>query len=301
MGIIYDLPRIGKEEEGFKQKGPTCWYYASKMLLKFHDKLSDKSSQTYMEFKKLHQLRRGMTALSSEERALRSDKKEVKATLEGLKKLLPTPVSGNGFYAEHVKKISAYLDADNLKLDEAIKVLDQIEGDWSERLSLLDGFVPTAGFKRLDSTSVFASATSLEDALRQNGPMYLSGSLSISAKAKSNPDPTTEQMEFAETMFGKGVLPPMEKLSIDKDKTYKVGKVQSSGDELLEVKELKADSAHAVAVCGVEGESVFYKDPNGSHKLLSLPFDKIKPNVKSVIALTCSSCTHKVKTLMLTT
>jgi hypothetical protein len=300
MGIIYDLPRIGNEGDGFKQKGPTCWYYASKMLLKFHDKLSDKSSQTYIQFKKLHELRKALTSLGSEDHNARSNKDKVKAALEDMKNKLPKLIPDPGLFADHIKKVYDYLASENARVDEAIKMVDAIQDDWSKRISLLAGFVPAAGFRRYEASHVFASRQTLEDALRQNGPMYLGGSLSISAKVKKNPEPTAEQKEFAKVMFGDEKMVPIERVSVDRDKTFKAGKVQSSGDELLEVIELKADSSHAVALCGIDEETVFYKDPNGSHKLLSLPFDTMKANATGVITLECQNCTHKNKTLKLT-
>ena len=298
MGVIYDLPRIGAEADGFQQKGPTCWYYASKMLLKFHDKLSDKSSKTYQEFKRLHQIRRGLTALGGQERSLRSDKGEVQAAMKALIKELPMQIDQPSPYATHVKKIYDYLASGNAKINEVILMLDRLDEDWSTRLSLLSGFVPTAGFTKLDPADVFKSTATLETALHTFGPMYAGGALSIAAKTKKNPEPTQDQKEFAKVL---GVPVLVEEFSLDRAATYKVGKVQSSGDELLEVIELKGGSAHAVAICGVDGEAVYYKDPNGSHKLLSHPFDKFATNVKSLITLKCDNCTHKSKTLMLKT
>jgi hypothetical protein len=296
MGIVYDLPRIGGEGDGYGQKGPTCWYYVSKMLLKFHDKLSDKESATYKGFKRLHELRRALTALGGPDREIRSDKGEVKAVLEKFKKDLPMVPDQSGFYTDHLKKIYDYLSSGNAKISEVIQKLDQANDDWSERLSLMSAFVPTAGFKSLDKDVVFASTASLEQSLTAEGPLYVSGALAVSAKVEKNPS-SQEAQDFAKAL---GVPDLTEPMRVKREETFNVGKVQSSGDELLGVIEMRSDSSHAIAVCGIEGDSVYYKDPQASHKLLSHPFDKMKPNIRRLITLTCNGCTHKgTKTLVL--
>lgn len=57
MAIRYLIPTIGA------QKGPTCWYTAAKMMLRFHGMIDPE--QTYHnEWKELHELRKTITALA---------------------------------------------------------------------------------------------------------------------------------------------------------------------------------------------------------------------------------------------
>jgi hypothetical protein len=67
LAIRYEIPSIGKAETGYSQKGPTCWYYAAKMLLKFHQKFEKREdNRVYQEFKELHELRKLLTELGND-------------------------------------------------------------------------------------------------------------------------------------------------------------------------------------------------------------------------------------------
>ena len=69
MGFYYNVPKIAEYKKGlpdegiqYAQKGPTCWYYAAKMMLKFHG-MTEPAHEKYDEFKTVHELRKALTKL----------------------------------------------------------------------------------------------------------------------------------------------------------------------------------------------------------------------------------------------
>ena len=309
MATIYDVPPIGLKN-GFKQKGPTCWYYASKMLLKFHGKLDKKDSEFYAAFKRLHELRTALTAMSDQTRKERGEKAKVLGTMtdsldpakqkidEIDKKLGACPESGP--YRDGLLKVkqmweSKRPDADRSKrIAEAIKLVEDLTDDWSNRLNLLSAFVPTAGFVTKNEDKVFENPTKLGEFLGIAGPFYAGGELSMTVEF-DDPNPTPAMEEFAQAMK---VDVPLEKTA-NRGKTLQEQGTTDSGTKVYKVSNVTPSSGHAVVVVGVDGDTVFYKDPNYSDKVMMLPFDKFKAAVKSVIALACSGCTHKTKTTVI--
>jgi hypothetical protein len=71
--VIYTMPIIGSHRTGpvrqpgpmtdvhvgnkYGQMGPTCWYYTAKLILKFHEMVTDKSDETYRKLKALQEIR----------------------------------------------------------------------------------------------------------------------------------------------------------------------------------------------------------------------------------------------------
>ena len=64
--------------------------------------------------------------------------------------------------------------------------------------------------------------------------------------------------------------------------------------EVIEVRDLSAGSAHAVVVVGVDtaASTVYYKDPNASNKVLVFDFAGFAGRVRTVIYAGCAGCTH---------
>jgi hypothetical protein len=285
MAILYRIPSIGKAETGYAQKGPTCWYYAAKMLLKFHQKLEKSpENRIYEEFKQLHELRKVLTELGGNyeshdlaklKMARRYDnmrawsKEEVEAIIEKKK----TVLLGCGLDQETIKKavdevgLRAAVDRQPdpvivERLRKGVQILDEKIGEGLSRLELLSNFVSGAGFVSINET--FSNAEDIEAVLRKFGPVYAAGGLTLTKKrVKMTP----------------AFLLAMETNSV-------------SADELEYIHDLDPKSSHAVVVCGVRGDSVSVIDPNASNKCAEVDLKAFIANVNQIITISCEGCTH---------
>ena len=234
MGILYKVPRIGTAKTGFKQKGPTCWYYAAKMLLKFHD-LYDKSNDAYQEFKALHELRSVLTRYDYDTRkdSVEALKQAIKkcSVYEDLKKREPTL---NEKQKANLKYLQDWVRGNDVevkreRIQSAIETLEEMENGDLSRLELLMSFVPSAQFASIP-VDQYKSADQIEDLLERWGPFYSGGHV---VAAKGN-------------MQARGDL---------------------GGDHLVYVKEFEKKGSHAILVIGAKGDDVYYKDPNGTDEI----------------------------------
>jgi hypothetical protein len=233
MGILYKVPRIGAEPT-FKQKGPTCWYYAAKMLLKFHN-LYDKSDDAYNEFKALHELWSVLTRYDFDTRkeSVEAFKAQIKKcnAYTMLKKrqdsLTPNQKKSLQDIEEWVKGND--IDAKRERIEGAIKTLKEMASGDLPRLELLMSFVPNAGFASIP-VDQYQTDDQIEDLLERRGPFYSGGHV----------------------VAAKGSLEPRGDLG---------------GDHLVYVKGFEEKGSHAIIVIGANGNDVYYKDPNGSDQI----------------------------------
>jgi len=65
MSIVNDVPRFS--EKTTSQKGHTCWYYATKMLLKFHDLFDRGAKGPDHPLETMHTMRRLITQAKTRE------------------------------------------------------------------------------------------------------------------------------------------------------------------------------------------------------------------------------------------
>jgi hypothetical protein len=72
VAIRYEIPQVSA------QKGPTCWYYTMKMILKFH-KMTDAGAALEHNWELLHLTRRAITELAAEKKG--REKEDIVAKL----------------------------------------------------------------------------------------------------------------------------------------------------------------------------------------------------------------------------
>lgn len=285
MAILYRIPPIGNEANRYAQKGPTCWYFAAKMLLKFHQKLEKREDNlVYEQFKQLHELRKVLTDLGEGFEVLAKTRmsqtynntrawtrEEVNADIEKARLVL---VSCNvdeatirsmleELEARSEEKISRNPDPVRVeRMRKAVEILNEKISDRLGRLELLSNFVPDAGFISLESN--FSNGDDIEAILRKYGPVYAGGGLTLVTRVKM----TEAFLTAAEE--GKGV----------------------SVSDLEYIYEPKSDSAHALVISGIRGDSVFCVDPNASNKQVEIDLAAFKSNVDKIIAIQCEGCGH---------
>ncbi len=285
MAILYRIPSIGNETNKYAQKGPTCWYYAAKMLLKFHQKLEKREdNQVYEQFKQLHEFRKILTDLGEHFEGLAKTKmsqtyhqtrtwtrEEATAQIESRKLILvscgldePTIRSVlEGLDVEFEEKISRKPDPVKVeRMKNAVEILNQKIGERLNRLELLSNFVPAAGFISLEAK--FSNEDDIEAILRKYGPVYAGGGLTLTTRVKM-----TEAFLSA----------------VEEGNSVSIS-------DLEYVYEPKSDSAHALVISGIKGDSVFCVDPNASNKQVEIDLAAFKSNVDKIIAIQCEGCIH---------
>ena len=272
--VFYAVPHIGASntDRMYSQKGPTCWYYAAKMLLKYHGLLDPRVESIYRSFKALSQLRKELTKLGeqgikthiklgnkyavdpmvtqlnkanvavAEERRLK--KLEIRQLLNSLATV--SKVASSMLSAQFLKEMSDLLLSLNKDLDKietrlsdinrTISVLSRRRHEVVYGCSLLTTFFQPNFFTAVEipwgKAKWQKTADELYFVLDNNGPVYAVGDLLIEQGAKTSFGPL--DVSYATTTA------------------------------------FKANAPHAILVVGIDTDAdyVYYKDPNFSNSVL---------------------------------
>ncbi|MEO8379552.1 MAG: papain-like cysteine protease family protein [Acidobacteriota bacterium] len=266
MGTIaFQLPRIADRPSlgnaRYAQLGPTCWYYAAKVLAKLHG-FSDR-------LKQLHWVRRAISEISDLERYLGEDATEdiaqviqrvgfeiarYKQWIDYYEGIRDNPVSrlsrfhdnkvreaatlafrfrlGQPDYATARRKYAAMVLA-KAKLEQVNSVA---------RYDLLNGFVPGV-FVRSEVDAGTLPAANVEKILRKWGPFYASGNLWASSRD------TVPLDHLASGVFGND------------------SRAAVTVDHFEE-------GAHAIVVTGINVQTnvLYYKDPNNTAQVREISY-----------------------------
>jgi hypothetical protein len=302
--IIYTMPIVGSHRTGsvkepgpisdvhvgnkYGQMGPTCWYYTAKLILKFHEMVTNKSDETYGNLKALQEIRnllvegsvqheldqQGITYLNTMAGAYSTSPFEPvssgfnsslakKSILDQLKEKLAIVKqdAGKGYARPQTliareqkcggapRKNGATTDERRKALEAAIVAIQNIPSDFPTRVELLDAFFG-------DNVTVIKAdlwkldtPEGLFQILDTWGPFYAGGELCTINGTKNT----------AEVQANNG--------------TITKGSVTVKG---------YGSSKHAIVVHGVDtkAKKLYYTDPNYTCYNYDVDFDLIKDQIK---------------------
>jgi hypothetical protein len=208
------------------------------MLLKFHRKLDDKGDEIYEEMKVLHEIRKVMTEAGAKEGdTIAAELKRLSNKIAGYDRAIRV-LEGKGALTEKQQESLAFMRAPataerKRRIDEAIRVLDEVAQGDTARLNLLQSFVPTAGFHKVNKEQ-YDSPEKVVDLLERWGPFYTGGTVVASQRNRQ-------------------------------ETTQRLGTTQ-----IVSVSEFNATGAHAIVVVGANENTVYYKDPQKTDQVRSM-------------------------------
>lgn len=279
MAILFDVPRTAASN-GFKQKGPTCWYYGAKMLVTMHNLRGDAAFD--LQWKALHETRKVMTELATEQveggpeysEQLVSIRQRLKSEHDRHLEQLHLVATAKerpekGWYQEHEYRKSITVLGRALggkTVEKATRHVPVILAAHARmmaatsmtRADLFNLFLPGV-FVHSRIALADCTAVNIEARLLATGPFYAEGDV-FSRRVNRNPLPGFNPAPDADTR--------------------------------AEVHALDADSPHVVVVLGIVGDNLYYKDPNDSAQVRIAPFDMFRTGWArggdcGVITVTC--------------
>jgi hypothetical protein len=242
MSIIFNVAPVGA------QKGGTCWYYVSKMLVNFHDIRNTNNK----EWRALHQLREVISELDADSPLLGEGAMESLNWFQGRLMATFNEVDGPlrqydqwarepGFYAKQQatialsqinKKFTTLAEA-RQKRDEVLLARQKVNLLQSNsRIEILQAFMTPGLFSEEQVPADTLTSQEIETRLRSHGPFYAGGNLSAS---RSN----------LKVRSGQGL---------------------GTTDSRANVYQMD-EGGHAVMVVGVQRKTILYKDPHNSRQI----------------------------------
>jgi hypothetical protein len=213
-------------------------YYAAKMFLKFHKKLDNKGDDIYNELKTLHQIRKVMSESGKETAAtIKAELEGLKAKLRGYTAAIDRLEKKGVFKKQQLESLQFMRGASSAeqkqRVDTAIENLDKEINTEMSRLNLLQSFVPTAGFWKVNKEQ-YKEPKDVLALLERWGPFYTGGSVVASRK------------------------------------NIKATGKMAGATPILSVEEFETKGSHAIVVIGATDSTVYYNNTQKTDNIRSM-------------------------------
>lgn len=270
MKIYYDVPSIGTAANGWAQTGPTCWYYATKMLLRFHETIDPQAGPFYGNLKALKIFRdvyvQSKTVDFGVAVAERKDRYGRLAAVQEARQQVHASASRKAaYYHRKLRELLANLDNpffSSAFIPQAIAELTEIVEVHQRKLQRIEQAFA------LDGEEI-AQLRQFLDALVKVGPLHEDWNMKF--VRAFFPEAFFLEIEYRNglTEFG-AVYELLEKWG----PLLMAGWVSSAGgiaplDGYHEVKQFSDTGRHVIVLTGIDTETgiVEFKDPNFSSRI----------------------------------